>query len=53
MVPFNGRDEWNGNSGLLFLLGKVSQDDTEVNRKCEHQSGAKPASEKLLPELKA
>ena len=27
MVPFNGRDEWNGNSGLLFLLGKVSQDE--------------------------
>ena len=53
MVPSNGRDEWTGNSGLLFLLGKFSQDDTEVNRKCEHHSGAKPAWEKLLPELKA
>ena len=53
MVPSNSRDEWTGNSGLLFLLGKFSQDDTEVNRKCEHHSGAKPAWEKLLPELKA
>ena len=32
-----------GHTDSQTFVGKFSQDDTEVNRKCEHHSGAKPA----------